>query len=402
MTTNFDLRVRAEGAQPRYTVEVSASPAGESGMVVQESPALDPELLAAWQESRLSNDEAQTLGQQLFQWLFPAPLLERLVASTSRLEGKKEPLRLRLRIDPPELSRLPWELCWNAQDEFLALLPDLAWVRYIAEPFAASALATPLPLKLVIAVSSPKELPTLDADGEATLVLDSLQAVNEAIQVKVIPHTTWERLQDALAEGVDVLHFVGHGGINEQGEGFLAFEDDEGSLNALTAKRLRVLFRGRDLKLVVLNACQSAVAQGQEALMAVAPSLVRSGIPAVIAQQAPVPDSLAKSFAKTLYDYLAKGTPLDEIITEMRIRAFDKAGEQAHWGIPVLFMRAPDGKLWASATRETTTPNKGKSGGVNFSNISGSQIQIGTVVGGNFVGGTPQDDELRQEGEAEE
>ena len=139
--------------------------------------------------------------------------------------------------------------------------------------------------------------------------------------------------------------------------------------------------------------------------MAVAPSLVRSGIPAVIAQQAPVPDRVAQTFAKTLYEYLAKGTPLDEIITEMRIRAYGKAGNQAHWGIPVLFMRTPDGKLWQESEKqkaESKASPTPKRGGVNISDINNSQFKIGTIVGGDFIGGTPQDDALRQEGEAEE
>jgi hypothetical protein len=406
MTTNFDLRVRADHEPQRYTVEILASPAGEGAGITQSAPQVAPELLTAWQESRLTNTEAESFGKQLFEWLFPAPLLERFTASTSRLDSQNQVLRLRLRIEPPELSQLPWELCWNTHNEFMALLPDLAWVRYIAEPIPPNHLGTPTPLKLLIALASPSELPALDVDGEAALILDSLKLVGDLFQVKVLPHITTELLQEALAEGVDVLHFVGHGAINEAGEGFLAFEDDAGALDTITAQKLRALFRGRDVKMVVLNACQSAVAQGQEAIMAIAPSLVRSGIPAVIAQQAPVPDRLAKNFAKTLYDYLAKGRAVDEIITEMRIRAYVSAGDYAHWGIPVLFMRSPDGKLWQSDTQKSdgkTRPMKEQKGGVNISGINNSQIKIGTVVGGDMVeGSTPADDDLRQEGDAEE
>lgn len=404
MTTNFDLRVRAEGNPNQYAVEIIGSPAGEAGAIPQEPPMVSVELLTAWQKGELTNEKAQTLGNLLYHWLFPAPLLDRLVASSTRLESQNEVLRVRLRIEPPELSRLPWELCWNHQDEFMALLPDLAWVRYISEPFAPSELSTPTPIQLVIALASPSDLPALDTDGEAAIILNSLKKVSDEVKVKVIPHTTWDLLQDALAEGADVVHFVGHGSINESGEGYLAFEDEEGALDAITAQRLRVLFRGRDVKIVVLNACQSAVAEGQEAIMAVAPSLVRSGIPAVIAQQAPVPDRLAQTFAKTLYEYLAKGKPLDEIITEMRIRAYGKAGTYAHWGIPVLFMRAPDGRVWKNDEQEVEEkqPPK-KSGGVNFSGINNSSIKIGgNVVGGDFVSGTPQNNDLRKEGDAEE
>ncbi len=403
MTTNFDLRVRADGESNRYAVEVIGSPAGESAAIPRDPPVFSAEHLAAWQASQLSNDEAQLFGKALYDWLFPAPLIDRLVASSSRLESQGAMLRIRLRIEPPELSRLPWELCWNIADEFMALRPDLAWVRYISEPFAPGGLGTPAPIRVVIALASPSDLPPLDTDGEAALIRDSLQKVEAGVQVKVIPHTTWDLIHDALVEGADVVHFVGHGSIDENGEGYLAFEDDHGDLDAVTAKRLRVLFRGREVKIVVLNACQSAIASGQEAIMAVAPSLVRSGIPAVVAQQAPVPDRLAKTYAKTFYEQLAKGKPLDEIITEMRIRAYGRAGNVAHWGIPVLFMRAPDGTIWqgSSSTAEENIPASPKTG-VNISGINNSQINIGTVAGRDIVSSSPVDDDLRKEGDAEE
>jgi hypothetical protein len=136
----------------------------------------------------------------------------------------------------------------------------------------------------------------------------------------------------------------------------------------------------------VLNACQSAIATGQPALMGVAPSLVRSEIPAVIALQAPIPDAVARAFTKTLYEEMIKGKPLDTIVTEMRVDAYGTTRPYARWGIPVLFMRAPDGKLWVTGDEDEEEADSPKRRGVTFKNIEDSQINIGgSVVGGDYI-----------------
>ncbi|MCA9875600.1 MAG: CHAT domain-containing protein, partial [Anaerolineales bacterium] len=83
-----------------------------------------------------------------------------------------------------------------------------------------------------------------------------------------------------------------------------------------------------------------------EAIMGIAPRLVWDGMPAVIAMQYAVPDTTAGLFAKELYTFLTDYYPLDKAVTEARITTYFTSQDKAYWGIPVLFMRAPDGRLW--------------------------------------------------------
>ena len=58
------------------------------------------------------------------------------------------------------------------------------------------------------------------------------------------------------------------------------------------------------------------------------------------------------------------------------------------WGTPVLFMRAPDGILWTGMDAPAAAESAPSRGGVNFSGISNSSINIGgSVVGGDLTQG---------------
>jgi hypothetical protein len=100
------------------------------------------------------------------------------------------------------------------------------------------------------------------------------------------------------------------------------------------------------VKVVILNACKTAAHDARDAIMGVAPALVRAEIPAVIAMQFNVPDKTALGFTRDLYRFLAMGRPLDSAVTEMRIGAYIGSSDKYFWGIPAIFMRAPDGVIW--------------------------------------------------------
>jgi hypothetical protein len=78
-----------------------------------------------------------------------------------------------------------------------------------------------------------------------------------------------------------------------------------------------------------------------------APALIRAQIPAVIAMQFKVLDAAAQAFAGEFYRALAEGFPIDACVTEGRKAVMGAVGlSRADWGIPVVYTRAPDGKLF--------------------------------------------------------
>ena len=62
-------------------------------------------------------------------------------------------------------------------------------------------------------------------------------------------------------------------------------------------------------------------------------------------------ENLALQLAQTFYQSLADGLPVDLSITEAR-NAMSLAVPKAEWGVPVLYMRSPDGMLFELDTKQ--------------------------------------------------
>lgn len=102
-----------------------------------------------------------------------------------------------------------------------------------------------------------------------------------------------------------------------------------------------------NVRLVILNACETAKTSTYDAFLGVAPALINVGIPAAIAMQFPMPDASAIIFSEEFYRSLAKDYHVDAALTETRIAMAERIGiDRIDWGIPILFMRSPDGMLF--------------------------------------------------------
>ena len=112
-------------------------------------------------------------------------------------------------------------------------------------------------------------------------------------------------------------------------------------VNVFGSDLIRLFRLQPSLRLVVLNCCDSA--HGQSNL---AKELVSSGIPAVLAMQFPISDDAAIELAGAFYDAVAKGEPVDGALTRARIRIQLNHRTSIEWGIPVLYMRTPDGQIF--------------------------------------------------------
>src|SRR5207247_212569 len=94
------------------------------------------------------------------------------------------------------------------------------------------------------------------------------------------------------------------------------------------------------------NACEGARSGPTEAFSSTAATLVRKGVPAVVAMQYPISDSAAIEFSCKFYEELAQGTPVDAALTEARIAMSMARRDSIEWGTPTLFMHAPNGVLF--------------------------------------------------------
>jgi tetratricopeptide (TPR) repeat protein len=201
--------------------------------------------------------------------------------------------------------------------------------------------------------ASPKDCPSLDVARERAHLDAAWKAQEKDIEIVFLARGGVEELRDTLlAAPFHILHFMGHGKLdNESGEGALFFERCDGTAQLFEGRRLaQMLHDFESLRLVVLNACHTAESvgtRGPNPFAGVASSLVMGGVPAVVAMSGPVSDLAAVAFSRTLYQRLASGDTIEAAVTEGRLAIQRAEPGDGAWAIPALFLRGPDGRLFA-------------------------------------------------------
>jgi hypothetical protein len=294
----------------------------------------------------------QDFGQQLFQALFSGEVRTVYDRSRQAMHDAGQGLRLKLRVNAPELSTVPWEYLYDPRSaEFIALSRYTPIVLYVELPVGETPLAVKPPLRILGLVASPSDAPALDVDREKARLEQAIASLDSAGKVELtwLEGSTWRDLQEAMQRGPwHVFHFIGHAtSAGTDGAGALLLTDEDGRAAPLGAQDLgRLLADQRTLRLAVLNACEGARPGSQGAFSSVAAALVRRGVPAVVAMQYAISDRAALEFTGSFYGALAANLPIDAAVSEAR-KAIDLAlPGSVEWGTPVLFMRTPDGILW--------------------------------------------------------
>ena len=364
--TDFE-RIRTEDKRRlgSFKVRVLQSPAGE--MKAEDAVPVQYDL------SQLAGDlerlELRTmdrqglvdLGRTLAVLLLPpaeegsVANIRGLFADSLQQAGQETGLRLRLRL-PPALAVIPWEYMYvdragggDGMDGFLALDPRVAIMRH--ETLTAPA---PVPvvtgnIRVVAALASHMDLPELDlarerADLEATF------ADQAGMDVSYLEDATLDEIQAAMP-GASVFHFAGHGAFTREmgdvpgtysGTGYLALDDQ-----FVDAETLGLNLRGNGVRLAVLGGCETGRREQVSVWSGIAPALVKAEVPAVIANQYEILDECAIAFSRQFYRALVGGLPIERAVSAGRIAAFNADREERDWGVPVLYLRAKDGELFA-------------------------------------------------------
>jgi hypothetical protein len=123
--------------------------------------------------------------------------------------------------------------------------------------------------------------------------------------------------------------------------------DEEGQAAPLHATELaRLLADHPSLRFVFLNACAGATGSDADGIASAAATLVRRGVAAVLAMQYDISDRAAIEFARSFYESLADGLPVDAAVTDARKAVSLAVAHSPEWGTPVLFMQTADGLLF--------------------------------------------------------
>ena len=326
----------------------------------------------------LNREEQIRLGIVLGQLLLPPTAQRFFEASRSKVAN----VRLRLRL-PDALSVFPWEYIYLCQGEgtptynnFVALDPRFSIVRHEALPVAADWSQT-TQRRILMAMASPGPYDTYPM---LTNLPDEQQRVRKAMATiqgasidfvpsyqawqegQLIPSATQPGIVRGLDDGQrDIFHFSGHGDVAEEmdpqrfgvliGEGMIVLGDEHNHAAPLCAGRLAQMLCSRSIRLVVLGACHSAWRPSADPWGSVARSLLDVGIPAVVAMQFTVSDKMAAAFSAAFYTALLPGNPIDYAVAAARSAMFqasqDDHANNRDWGVPVLYLRAPNGQIFS-------------------------------------------------------
>jgi hypothetical protein len=400
-----DARLESKdgGRSGRFTVRVLASPAGEmrpEQAVLVEYDDKDLQARLGRLEAReLDAAGLKELGRLLAALLLPpgapagvTPVRELLQRSLARTDADTG-LRLRLRL-PAELAGVPWEYLYvdraggAGMDGFLALDPRTAIVRHEVLDAPATTPVLEGDLRVLAVFSDADGLPELDLDAEQRFLTEALEGVT-GLAVESCRDPSLDSLLARLA-GAGVFHFAGHGDFRREmgarpgtytGTGFLALGAER-----VDSEQVGLNLRGQGVRLAVLSGCNTGRREGVSVWSGIAPALVKMGIPAVVANQYRIQDRCAIAFGRQFYRALAGGLPIERAVAAGRVGAYnaDKGGRD--WGVPVLYLRAGDGAIFAG----TADPQ------ARASNRAAAEAQVQLRIGEIRAGGVVYGAELER------
>ncbi len=378
MTTEVTSTLEAMTRRPRNVIELILTVDGDKisakvneiadrgaktdvgGEVDGKVELVDPlrrEMITLFQEwlseSRVQKrKELEVLGTILFQALFNGPILGLFEKHLDKTQESGSQFRVQLRFkNAPSLANLPWEYMYyipqGGRSFFLSTAVELNLSRFMQPP-AGRGLLEPdeSTLRLLVVVSAPDD-PDLGPVA-AKPIIEAIEglAADQPIQIEILKkptvHSFVEKLETSKPH---VLHFIGHGRFNQkEGKGEIALLNfDEKTTRWVQDSDFAEYFSNTKAvpRLVFLHVCESGVVKFESGFAGLAPKLIESGVPMVVAMQHPISNEAAISFGKTFYRQLAKGECVDRAVQQGRyaITVDDpRAYNDRVFGTPVLYL----------------------------------------------------------------
>lgn len=313
------------------------------------------------------NDLARILGQNLYSVLFTGreekggSLANLLLEELKDLE-RQDLFRVQLEFggkDEEETSSWPWEYMFIPLDKsrastgqfLLAPHAQLVLTRrvYLQDKVPPLTISQPV-MVLFVVCAVPQKLGPINYEK----VLETLKALADTGAIKLITlieppfeqssewksTATFQAFSDLVtAWQPHVIHFVGHGQLRG-GKGELAFVDAQGEPD-WRSDFAELAALSKQLKLVFLQACESALLDPHTPISSVARQCAHHNVPAVVAMQAKIENNVASIFVCSFYEALAAEKSVDYAVLEGRQAISKLLNKQAAaFGVPVLYLRS--------------------------------------------------------------
>ena len=291
-------------------------------------------------------------GEALFNWLIIDPVKTHLRLAWDRAQQDGEGLRLRLCIDSAEISAWPWEALYDPErGHTFAASAATPLVRFFDQANRLGSIVrqqADLPLNLLLVLPA---MTDLDLARERFSIEQIAKSLTTNLRVHALDGIVRRTdLADALLTAdYHVVHFSGHGAVVD-GRGYVALNLQDGRPDWIHSRVLaQLVLNHKPVKLVVLNTCRSAGGDDGRVFQGLAPQMVRSGVPAVVAMQFPITDEAAATFAQEFYKRLCAGEDagqVDVAVTYARGMLAVLHPNDLSWIAPVLYTHAADGIIY--------------------------------------------------------
>jgi hypothetical protein len=339
----FRVRLEDPEASCSADAEVPWGQLYEAMAVLHQREFLGPESQAFASRERSQGQRAsraQTalrgLGALMWRWVFVGEVGARM----RELHGRRAAIRLLLKF-PSSVAQLPWETLYLEEERsFLGLTQRYSLVRYMSErPLGANTMSM-APLRILVMLANPADTAPLNLEGELAAIEEALRPAMEEgrVLLKVLEGEAANRsqLQQALRTfQPQIFHFTGHG-VFRNNEGALVLHSPQGAVLTMGTDMANLL-RDAHIPFVFLNSCDTGTAAENDAITGVAESLVKAGVPAVIATLREIMDDAGLLFTSELYRAFAEGYPLEAAMAEARKRL---SVERHDWSAYALFSSA--------------------------------------------------------------
>lgn len=333
------------------------------------------------------SDVVKVLGEHLYNVLFKGKViegdsggLEKYLNNALSQVKLLALLRVELECKDQELAVWPWEYLFKpdggtGHTGFLVnLAKQLVLNRILYQPGYSSKLETPRPVKVLLVGVQPKKFGRVQYErvrdylrGLQSLGWVELEEIidiypygnpekNPSSAANYLPTATREYFQERIGvkERVGVkpfdphiIHFIGHGSSFEKVSrigkmGRIGLVKEAGEVDWVDDSTFAGwLANGASLKLVFLQACESALPDPYRSASGMAMQLAQKDIPAVVAMQYKIDNQTANKFALDFYKALLAGQTVDRAVKAGRA-AIDSGDEEQIYafGLPVLYLRS--------------------------------------------------------------
>jgi hypothetical protein len=299
------------------------------------------------------------LGQELYNALFQGSIRDSWLSAQGIAQNRQDVLRLRLALKGDRLPRLPWEVMYadshpltaGAHVTFSRCHPSYGSLGRTNASLAAKPL--PVVLRVLMVLAAPTNQAALELEQEAHQLQEELEkhrlndrkAILPEIELHILKQPGREELTQVLEQGhYQVFHFSGHSNSGPSGGLLHLVNATTGLDEVLSGDDLAGLLANNGTWLAVLNSCRGAQAATQMDSMerdhTLAETLVRRGIPSVLAMAERIPDQVALTLSRLFYRNLRFGYPVDLSLCRARQGLISAYGShQFYWALPILYLQ---------------------------------------------------------------